>query len=59
MIFDFSSNSTGPDMQKFSVFELSWSMLAIHQKSSYSSQDWSGLHQDGEYYSGKIMDGFW
>ena len=33
-IFDFSSNFTGPDLQKFSVFELSWSTLVIHQKSS-------------------------
>ena len=31
-IFDFSSNFTDPDMQKFSVFELSRSMLAINQK---------------------------
>ena len=31
-IFDFSSNFTGPDLQKFSVFELSRSMLVIHQK---------------------------
>ena len=30
----------------------------MHQKSSLSSQDLSGPHQDGEYYSGKIMDGF-
>ena len=29
-IFDFSSNFTGPDLQKFSVFELSRSMLAIN-----------------------------
>ena len=33
-IFDFSSNFTGPDLQKFSVFELLWSTLVIHQKSS-------------------------
>ena len=33
-IFDFSSNLTGPDLQKFSVFELSWSRLVSHQKSS-------------------------
>ena len=32
--FDFSSHLTGPDLQKFSVFELSWSPLVIHQKSS-------------------------
>ena len=32
LIFDFSSNFTGPDLQKFSVFELTRSMLAIHQK---------------------------
>ena len=32
LIFDFSSNFTGPDLQKFSVFELSWSMLVIIQK---------------------------
>ena len=30
----------------------------MHQKGSKSSQDLSGPHQDGEYYSGKIMDGF-
>ena len=28
-------------------------MLVINQK---RSQDWSGLHQDGEYYFGSIMD---
>ena len=33
-IFDFLSNFTGPDMQYFSCFELSESMLVIHQKSS-------------------------
>ena len=33
-IFNFSSNFTGPDLQKFSVFELLWSTLVIHQKSS-------------------------
>ena len=107
-IIDFSSNITGPDLQKFSVFELSRSMLVIHQKRflikvsitreglwmvsdrivnfrffvkfyrsgptkifsfwtimdmlvihQKRSQDWSGLHEDGEYYSGRIMDGFW
>ena len=31
-IFDFSSNFTGPDLQKFSVFELLRSMLVINQK---------------------------
>ena len=31
-IFDFLSNFTGPDLQKFSVFELSRSMLVINQK---------------------------
>ena len=31
-IFDFSSSFTGPDLQKFSVFELLHSMLVIHQK---------------------------
>ena len=31
-IFDFSSNFTGPDLQKFSVFELSRNMLVINQK---------------------------
>ena len=30
----------------------------MNQKSSYSSQDLSGPHHDGEYYSGKIMDVF-
>ena len=33
-IFNFSSNFIGPDLQKFSVFELSQSMLVMHQKSS-------------------------
>ena len=33
-IFNFSSNFTGPDLQQFSVFELSRSMLVMHQKSS-------------------------
>ena len=32
LIFDFSPNFTGPDMQKFAVFELSRSMLVINQK---------------------------
>ena len=32
LIFDFSSNFTGPDLQKFAVFELSRSMLVINQK---------------------------
>ena len=34
------------------------SMLVIHQKSSQSSQDLSRPHQDGQYYSGRIMDVF-
>ena len=54
-IFDFPLNFTGPDLQEFSVFELSWSMLVIHQKSSQSSKR---PHQDGECHSGRIMDGF-
>ena len=29
----------------------------MHQKSSQSSLDLAGPHQDGEYYSGRIMDG--
>ena len=33
-IFDFSSNFTGRDMQYFSGFQLSQSMLVIHQKCS-------------------------
>ena len=33
-IFNFSSNFTGPDLQKFSVFELSQNILVMHQKSS-------------------------
>ena len=33
-IFNFSSNFTGPELQQFSVFELSRSMLVMHQKSS-------------------------
>ena len=33
-IFDFLGNFTGPDLQKFSVFKLSCSMLVINQKSS-------------------------
>jgi len=45
-IFDFLSNFTDPDLRKFSVFELSWSMLIIHQKSSQSSKVLS-IHQDG------------
>ena len=32
MIFDLSSHFTGPDLQKFSVFELLRCMLVIHQK---------------------------
>ena len=112
-IFDFSSNFTGPDLQKFSIFELSWSTLLIHHKSSNQAKDlikmvivlleglrmvsdeivdslffikfhrsgtarifsfqvsWSMWvihqksslsskrpHQDGESYSGRIMNGF-
>ena len=57
-IFNFSSNFTGPDLQYFSVFELSRSMLVMHQKSSQSRQDLSGHHQDGHYYSGRIKDVF-
>ena len=30
LIFNFSLNFTGPDLQKFSVLELSWSMLVIN-----------------------------
>ena len=30
----------------------------MDEKSSKSSQDLSELHQDGEYYSGRIMDVF-
>ena len=56
LIFDFPSNFTGPDLQEFSVFELSWSMLVIHQQSSQSSKR---PHQDGECHSGEIMAGFW
>ena len=33
--------------------------VSYASKSSQSSQDLSGPHQDGEYYTGKIMDGFW
>ena len=54
-IFYFPLNFTGSNLQEFSVFELSWSMLVIHQKSSQSSKR---PHQDGEYLSGRIMDGF-
>ena len=36
-------------------FELSRTMLVTHQKRSKSSKR---LHQDGEHYSGEIMDGF-
>ena len=30
----------------------------MHQKSSQLSQDLSRTHKDGQYYSGRIMDGF-
>ena len=30
----------------------------MDQKSSQSNQDLSGPHQDGQYSSGRIMDGF-
>jgi len=33
-IFNFSSNFTGPDLQTFSIFELSQNMLVMHQESS-------------------------
>ena len=52
-IFDFPSIFTGPDLQKFSVFELSWSMLVVHQRSSQSSKR---PRQVGECHSGRIMD---
>ena len=55
LIFDFPSNFTGPDLQEFSVFEQSWSMLVIHHKSSKSNKR---PHQEGECYSRRIMDGF-
>ena len=42
----------------FIFFEQSRSMLVLHQKSSLSSQELSGPDQDGEYYSGRSMDGF-
>ena len=34
----------------FFVFELSRSMLGIHQERSQPTQDISGPHQDGGYY---------
>ena len=39
LIFDFSSNFTATDLQKFSFFELLQKMLVMHQKSSLSSKD--------------------
>ena len=38
-IFDFTSNFTCPDLQKVSVFELSWSTLVIHQKAPSQAKD--------------------
>ena len=54
-IFDFTSNFTCPDLQKVSVFELSWSTIVINEKSSLSSKT---PNKHGECYSGWIMDGF-
>ena len=48
---------SGPEII-FIFFELSRSMLVMDQKSSLLSQDLSGPHQDGEYYSVRIMDVF-
>ena len=36
---DFSSNFTGPDLQKFSAFELSWRTLFLHQKAPSQAKD--------------------
>ena len=33
------------------IFELSWSMLIVHQESSPSAQDIEGPHHDDVYYS--------
>ena len=35
-IFDFLSSFTGPDLQKFSIFELPRCILVMHQKSSFN-----------------------
>ena len=53
--FDFQSNFIGPYLQKFSVFELSWSTLVIYQKRSQSSKR---PNKHGQCYSGWIMHGF-
>ena len=55
-IFDFTSNFTCPDLQNVSVFELSWSKIVIHQKSSQSSKR---PNKHGECYSEWIMHDFW
>ena len=55
-IFDFLSNFTGPDLHKFSVFQLWQRMLVMHQKISLSHKR---PNQHGECYFGRIMDGFW
>ena len=47
IMFDWS----GPAI--FLVFELSQSVLVIHQECSQSTQDTSGPHQDGGYHSWK------
>ena len=46
-MFDWS----GPAI--FLVFELSQSVLVIHQECSQSTQDTSGFHQDSGYHSRK------
>ena len=54
MIFDFLSHFTGPDLQKFSIFELLRCMLVIHQKKFIikprfirtSSREWVLLWKD-------------
>ena len=52
--FDFSSNFTNQDLQKFSFVELSQRMLVIDQKSSLSSKNLFNM----VCYCGKIMDVF-
>ena len=52
--FRFSSNLTGQDLQKFSVFKLSQSMLVIYHKAPNQGKHLSNCG----CYSRRIVDGF-
>jgi len=57
-IFDFSSNWTGVDMQKFSILGISWNGRAIDQERLKSTLKMSYLVENGLTTFGSSMDGF-